>query len=72
MPYLTNYHLAEQNAAALLGPVSAALLELEGRTAHYVGRLTMAPADREAVRAAQRALAVAREEVEGLQRAAGG
>ena len=69
MPYLTNYHLSEQQAGALLGPVCATLRELERRTAHYATRLAMEPADRETVRAAGRALAAAREEVERLWRA---
>ena len=69
MPYLTNYHIAEQNAYALLGPVRDALEELERRTGHYVERLAMDDADREALRAASRALAAAREEVERLRQA---
>lgn len=66
MPYLTNYHLREQQANALLGPVSASLRELERRTQHYTQRLAMEPADREAVHAAHQALAAAREQVERL------
>jgi hypothetical protein len=67
MPYLTKYHLAEQDAYALLGPVCAALQELERRTVHYAERLAMGPADLEAVRAAHRVLGAAREEVERLR-----
>ena len=66
MPYLTNYHLAEQNAYALLGPVRDTLGELERRARHYAERLAMDDADRETVRAAHRALATARAEVERL------
>ncbi len=69
MPYLTNYHLAEQNAYALLGPVRDTLEELERRTRHYVERLPMDEADREALRAASRALSTALEEVERLRQA---
>ena len=69
MPYLTNYHLAEQNAYALLGPVRDALEELERRTRHYVTRLAMDEADREALRAASSAIATARQEVERLRQA---
>ena len=69
MPYLTNYHLSEQEAYALLGPVRAALGELERRTGHFASRLAMEPADREAVLAAQRVLAAAREELEQIWRA---
>lgn len=71
MPYYTNYHVREQEAYALLGPVRDALRELEGRTRHYAERLAMAPAERETVQAAHRAIAAARAEVERL-RAAGG
>lgn len=67
MPYLTNYHIAEQNAYALLGPVRDALEELERRTRHYVDRLAMDEADREALRAASGAIATARQEVERLR-----
>jgi len=67
MPYLTPYHLAEQNAYALLGPLSASLQELERRARHYSERLAMEPADRETVQAAQRALAAARAEIERLR-----
>lgn len=70
MPYLTNYHLAEQNAYALLGPIRDSLQELEQRTAHYVERLAMEPSDQDTLRAASRALASACEEVERLRHAA--
>jgi hypothetical protein len=66
MPYLTKYHLREQEAYALLGPVCAALRALERRTAHFAGRVAMAPADEAAVRAAQRVLEGARQEVERI------
>jgi hypothetical protein len=69
MPYLSKYHLREQEAAALLGPMCAALRELERRAAHYVARLSMAPADQEAVQAAHEAIAAARSEVERIWRA---
>ena len=69
MPYLTPYHLAEQNAYALLGPIAATLEELERRAQHYAERLAMEPDDRETVQAAQRAIAAAREELERLRQA---
>ena len=69
MPYLTNYHIAEQNAYALLGPVRDTLDELERRTRHYAERLAMDEADRETLRAASRALEVARAEIERLRQA---
>jgi hypothetical protein len=69
MPYLTNYHLREQQADALLGPVVATLAELERRTRHYAARLAMSSVDRDAVRAAERALAAARAEVERIRQA---
>ena len=67
MPYLTNYHIAEQNAYALLGPVRDTLAELESRARHYAERLAMDEADREALRAATRALEAARAEIERLR-----
>ena len=69
MPYLTNYHVREQEAYALLGPVHAALRDLEARTAHYASRLAMEADQREAVQAAGRAVAAARAEVERIWRA---
>ena len=38
MPYLTKYHLGEQHASALLGPVADTLRELERRGRHYYDR----------------------------------
>ena len=69
MPYMTKYHIAEQNAYALLGPVRDSLEELERRTQHYVERLAMDEADREALTTASRAVAAARVEVERLRQA---
>jgi hypothetical protein len=69
MPYLTKYHLREQEAYALLGPVCDALRVLERRTTHFAGRVAMAPADEAAVRAAQRVLEGARQEVERIWQA---
>ena len=70
MPYLTNYHIAEQNAYALLGPVRDTLDELERRTRHYAERLAMDEADRKALRAASCALEAARAEIERLRQSA--
>jgi len=67
MPYLTNYHLAEQNAYALLGPIAETLRELEQRTQHYVDRLAMEIADQDTLRAARQALAAAHAEIERLR-----
>jgi len=69
MPYLTNYHLAEQNAYALLGPIAEALGELERRTQHYVDRVAMESADQDTLRTARQALAAARAEIERLRNA---
>jgi hypothetical protein len=66
MPYLTKYHLREQEAYALLGPVCAALRELERRAAHYAERVPLEPPDVAAVLAAQRVLEDARQEVERI------
>ncbi|MFN8633773.1 MAG: hypothetical protein U0893_07970 [Chloroflexota bacterium] len=57
MPYLSKYHITEQPAEALLGPLAAALRELEQRAAHYAARINMTDADREVMLAAQRVLA---------------
>jgi hypothetical protein len=67
MAYLTRYHLSEQNASALLGPIAATLGELERRAAHYAERLDLPTTDREAILAAHRALAAARAELDRLQ-----
>jgi len=68
MPYLTKYHVREQPAYALLGPMRAALRELEQRAQHYAERVNLEPADAEAVRAAGQAIARARAEVERIWR----
>jgi hypothetical protein len=67
MPYLTKYHLGEQYASALLGPVSDALRDLEHRTDHYAERLSLSDADQQAILAAHRAIAAARAEVERIR-----
>jgi hypothetical protein len=68
MAELPNYHIREQLAYALLGPMRATLLELERRARTYVNRLAMQPAERDAVEAAQRALATARAEIDKIWR----
>jgi hypothetical protein len=70
MPYLSPYHLSEQQAGALLGPIAAALRDLERRAGHFATRLPLAPADREQILAAQRVLASAVEELARIQAAA--
>ena len=70
MPYLSKYHIGEQQATVLLGPVADALLELEGRTEHYAARLHLSDADQQAILAASRAIAAARSEIERLRMAA--
>lgn len=67
MPYLSKYHIGEQQATVLLGPVADALRELEGRTEHYAARLHLSDADQQAMLAAHRAIASARAEVERLR-----
>ena len=67
MPYLTKYHLSEQQAFALLGPVTDSMADLEGRTRHFAERLPMSPADREALLAAHAVLAAARAEIERIR-----
>ena len=72
MPYLSKYHLGEQQASALLGPVADALRELERRTSHHALRLTLSDADQQALLAAHRAVAAARAEVERIREGAVG
>ena len=67
MPYLSKYHIGEQQASVLLGPILDALRELEGRTSHYAARLHLSDPDHEAMRAASRAIAAARAEVERIR-----
>ena len=57
MPYLPKYHITEQPAEALLGPLAAALRELEQRARHYAERINMTDQDREIMLAAHRVLA---------------
>lgn len=65
------YHIADQHAAALLGPVTASLAALEARLAQYAERLHMSEADRLSVAEAYSIVAQAREKVAELTRAAG-
>jgi hypothetical protein len=60
------YHIREQQADALLGPIRATVRELEGRTAHYLARLHLSAEDQAALDAAHRALAEARGELDRL------
>ena len=67
MPYLSKYHIGEQQASVLLGPVSDVLRELERRTGHYAARLHLGDADQQAILAAQRAISAACTEVERIR-----
>ena len=67
MPYLSKYHISEQYAFALLGPVSASLRELAQRTQHYADRVNMAESEQEALRRAFQAISTARAEVERIR-----
>lgn len=71
MAYYTKYHVKEQSAGALLGPLRDSVLELERRARHYVERVNLEPGAAEALNAAHQALATARKELERLQQAAG-
>ena len=66
MPYFTKYHVREQQAYALLGPLRASLRELEQRARHYVARVNMDDAEADKLRAAGDTIARAREEVDRL------
>jgi hypothetical protein len=54
---LSPYHIREQEAAVLLGPIAAELATLEARLAHYHDRLRMADADRATIARARDLLA---------------
>ncbi len=69
MTDLPKYHLREQQADALLSPITAALNELEHRVGHYLDRINLAEADAEQLRAAHATLATARQEIERIYRA---
>lgn len=65
--YYAKYHVSEQQADALLGPVAATLNELERRVQHYLDRVKLGDEnDAETLRRAHAALAVARDEVARL------
>ena len=53
----TPYHIGEQSASVLLGPVRLGLAELEGRLDHYHERLRMPDADRAIIGRARDVLA---------------
>ena len=64
---LAPYHIANQQAAVLLGPIAAELAALEARLAHYHDRLRMADADRATIARARDLLAAARAGLASLQ-----
>lgn len=66
---LTPYHINEQRADALLGPMALAVGELAARATHYLERLSFADDDRAAIEAAQAALATAQAELDRLWQA---
>ena len=72
MTALTKLHLTRQEAPALLGPIRAELLALEGRARGFAEQLDLSPDDEAAVRAAHAALAAVRAEIERLWRERGG
>jgi len=71
MPYLSKYHLAEQQAAALLRPIADTVRDLERRAGHYADRLHLSDADRATLLAARRVLADAHAELARLLDAEG-
>ena len=64
---LAPYHIANQQAAVLLGPIEAELATLEARLAHYHDRLRMADADRATIARARDLLAGMRAELARLR-----
>ncbi len=66
------YHFGEQRADVLLGPIRAAVAELEERSQHFLDRMPLAsPDDVARLRAATEALAAARRELASVVGAAG-
>jgi hypothetical protein len=63
---LAPYHIANQEAGVLLGPIVDELATLEARLAHYHDRLRMADADRATIARARDLLAGTRAELAGL------
>ena len=63
----TPYHVGEQSAAVLLGPIAAELATLEARLAHYVSRLRMPEADRATLERARALVAATRAELASLE-----
>src|SRR5262245_25073534 len=62
----TPYHIGEQSASTLLGPVLLGLAELEQRLEHYRERLHMPDADRATIGRARDVLAGALAQLRGL------
>lgn len=69
-PSKVPYHLSQQYAYALLGPVCRELALLETRTQAYLDHLNLRPEDREAVQAARDRLTAALGEVAELRQRA--
>jgi len=63
---LAPYHIGNQEAGVLLGPILDELASLEARLAHYHDRLRMADADRATIARARDLLAGTRAELAGL------
>jgi hypothetical protein len=67
MPALPPFHCNPHTSRALLGPIAAAVRELEACTGHYLARIRLtSDDDRAALEAAQRALATAVAELDRL------
>lgn len=60
---LPPFHVSEQSASVLLGPIEASLAELEARLSLYVGRIAMSDADRTAIARAREIVAKARSDI---------
>lgn len=66
---LTPYHINEQRADALLGPIALGVGDLAARATHYLERLKFTDEDRASIVAAQAALATAQAELDRLWQA---
>ncbi|HLI50804.1 MAG TPA: hypothetical protein VKU87_03350 [Thermomicrobiaceae bacterium] len=69
-PSKVPYHLSQQYAYALLGPICRELAELESRSQGYLDHLNLSPEDREVIETARDRLRAALGEVAALRQAA--
>jgi hypothetical protein len=64
---LSPYHIGQQQAVVLLGPVEAELGQVAARVGHYAARLRMSDDDRAVLAQAERAVTQARDAIAQLR-----